>query len=114
MLAATRQLIGEDWTAARGFRYAGSIGPLVLDKPVHAVWQHVGSTLAAAYGLVGLFGVDAIVDGDRVWPVEVNPRYPASTEIVEQALEIHAIDDHIAACRDGALPPVPAPPGMKR
>jgi predicted ATP-grasp superfamily ATP-dependent carboligase len=42
-------------------------------------------TLADASELRGLFGVDFLRDGDTVLLVELNPRYPASVEILERA-----------------------------
>ena len=36
-------------------------------------------------GLRGVFGIDAIVRNGVPWPVEVNPRYTASVEVIEIA-----------------------------
>lgn len=127
LVGVTRQLIGLDWAGAEGFRYAGSLGPLSLPKSVHAEFARLGQCLAKEFGLVGLFGVDAVLapantaehsssttlDGGsfdtavcptvRVWPIEVNPRYTASIEILERALGIHAIAAHAVACQTGRL-----------
>jgi predicted ATP-grasp superfamily ATP-dependent carboligase len=60
--------------------------------------------LAEKFELLGLFGVDFILDGDNVWTLEVNPRYTASVEIVERFNGTSAIAAHAAACRgDGCL-----------
>jgi uncharacterized protein len=91
------------------FRYAGSVGPLPLSPTVRTTFERIGQTLAHEFELIGLFGVDAIVSGERVWPVEVNPRYPASAEIIDWALERSVVGWHIKACRDGELPAVPMP-----
>ena len=104
LLGATRQLIGEPWTGATGFRYAGSIGPLVLPAPIVAQLNAVGTALGGSFALRGLFGVDFILDDDRVWPVEVNPRYTASVEILERATESCSIRFHAEACRTARLP----------
>jgi predicted ATP-grasp superfamily ATP-dependent carboligase len=42
-----------------------------------------------------------IVDGERVWTLEVNPRFTASVEIVERATGVNAIAAHAAACAEG-------------
>ncbi|MBI3467659.1 MAG: ATP-grasp domain-containing protein [Planctomycetes bacterium] len=103
LLGVSQQLIGESWTAARGFHYTGSIGPWrspdVLDQFVR-----LGNALAAEFGLTGLFGVDAIFDGSTVWPIEVNPRFPASVEVLERALGFSVVGLHVAACQQGQLP----------
>ncbi len=82
MLGTTRQLIGTPWLHAPGtFYYAGSIGPLDCSRDR---LQMLGQSLVDAFGLLGVFGVDFLLDGDRIRPVEVNPRYPASFEILER------------------------------
>jgi predicted ATP-grasp superfamily ATP-dependent carboligase len=102
LLGVTRQLVGEAWLGAQGFQYAGSIGPLVLDESRLAAVARCGNVLAEQFELVGLFGVDFLLDGERVWPLEVNPRYTASVEIIERATGVDAISAHAAAY--GGLP----------
>jgi predicted ATP-grasp superfamily ATP-dependent carboligase len=111
LLGMSEQLIGRPWTNAGPFQYAGSIGPLVGEELATAnalVNQiaRIGEVLAAAFRLIGLFGVDGIVDGEHFWPVEVNPRYAASCEIIERLTGINAVAVHAAACERGALPVV--------
>jgi predicted ATP-grasp superfamily ATP-dependent carboligase len=86
LVGATEQLLARDGPAEGAFRYAGSVGPLPLAATCRQIFERIGQALAREFALVGLFGVDAIVAGDRVWPVEVNPRYPASVEVLEWAL----------------------------
>jgi predicted ATP-grasp superfamily ATP-dependent carboligase len=99
-LGVTRQLIGESWLGSHGFQYAGSIGPLPLLENVLATIARLGNVLAAQFELVGLFGVDMIVDGERVWTLEVNPRYTASVEIVERYSGASSVEAHAAACSE--------------
>jgi uncharacterized protein len=113
LLGVTRQLIGQPWTGAAGFRYCGSIGPARLARATIATFAQIGHVLASTFDLVGLFGVDAIVNAAGVWPVEVNPRYTASVEILERAGGIAAIEAHRAACECNRLSEiVPAASGM--
>jgi uncharacterized protein len=96
-LGATRQLVGERWLHAGSFRYCGSIGPLKLDPVVKTTLEKVGNLVNRHCGLRGLFGVDFIL-ADRIpWPVEINPRYTASVEILEYALGIRALALHGSA-----------------
>lgn len=82
-LGATRQLVGCDWLhVPSAFQYAGSIGPIF---GLHRRLNGLGQTLVDRFGLRGIFGVDLILEGERVRPIEVNPRYPASFEILERA-----------------------------
>jgi predicted ATP-grasp superfamily ATP-dependent carboligase len=102
LLGVTRQL-SWSWLHASTFAYAGSIGPLALAF-ADANWQAIGHVLARAFNLQGLFGVDALIDATGVWPVEVNPRYVASAEVLEAAARRSMVGLHVAACRDGVLP----------
>jgi predicted ATP-grasp superfamily ATP-dependent carboligase len=112
LLGVTRQLVGCDWLHAGRFRYGGSIGPLRLSREEAATLERLGGTLAAG-GLRGLFGVDGVWRGSALWPVEVNPRYTASVEVIEHATGLRALAWHAAAFQEGALPraDVPAPRG---
>jgi predicted ATP-grasp superfamily ATP-dependent carboligase len=101
LLGMTRQLVGESWLGAHRFQYAGSIGPWPVSERALATIARIGDAIAGDFGLVGLFGVDMILDGDNVWTLEVNPRYTASVEIVERVTGIHAIAVHAAACASG-------------
>jgi len=98
----TEQLLGAGDAAP--FAYAGSMGPLDVSRRTHEAFRRIGDVLATAFGLVGIFGVDAIIAGDDVWLIEVNPRYPASAEVLERAYDESAVALHVAACRDGRLP----------
>jgi len=101
LLGVTEQLVGTAWLNAKPFHYAGSLGPLRLAPVVEDRWRAIGRALAQAFPLVGLFGVDAIQTGDEIWPVEINPRYTASTEVLEWAGGFSAVALHVAACRSG-------------
>jgi len=101
--------VGTAWTGAGQFSYAGSIGPLASQPYLDQQWERIGAALARRFGLVGLFGVDAILAGRTVWPIEVNPRYPASAEVLERGLGVETVRMHLDACQSGRLPEVPAP-----
>lgn len=103
-LGTTEQLIGEPWTGAQGFQYAGSLGPCNLPRGQQQLWKRIGNCLAERFELRGLFGVDAVRTQDTIWVVEVNPRYTASLEVLELATGRATIVPHVVACRDGELP----------
>jgi uncharacterized protein len=103
LFGVTRQLIGESWLGAHGFQYAGSIGPWPISDASRATLSKIGNTLAERFELIGLFGVDFILDGETVWTLEVNPRYTASVEIVERMTAENAIAAHVAACRENII-----------
>jgi predicted ATP-grasp superfamily ATP-dependent carboligase len=85
LLGVTRQLVGEPWLHAAAFHYCGSVGPWKVNEPLRRALERVGQALVHGCGLRGLFGVDFIVRDGLPWPVEVNPRYTASVEVLEYA-----------------------------
>ena len=110
LLGITRQAIGGDAglgsaSGAPEFHYAGSLGPILVSTEPRRQLLDFGNALAGILGLVGLFGVDFILRQDQtVCPIEVNPRFPASVEVLERVLKFSAVGLHVAACRDGVLP----------
>jgi len=106
LVGVTRQLIGAAWTGASGYQFCGSIGPMKISVKAHGQLAALGSHLAREFQLQGLVGVDAMLDGDTVWPIEINPRYPASAEVLERALGINVVALHVASCLEGRLPPI--------
>ncbi len=104
LLGVTRQLVGCPWAGATGLRYVGSVGPIDMGTSRTAELQRIGDCLAAEFALRGLFGVDVIVAGSRIWVLEVNPRFTASVEILERATGMVAMAVHLSACRSLPLP----------
>jgi uncharacterized protein len=101
LVGVTRQLVGESWLGAHGFQYAGSIGPLPIPQATRETIARIGEVLTKQFELRGIFGVDFILDAERVWTLEVNPRYTASVEIVERATGLSAVAMHATACAEG-------------
>ena len=104
----TEQWVGTSWLNARPFGYAGSLGPVVLEPKMQTAWEAIGTTLAEQFGLRGLFGVDAVVADQIVQPVEVNPRFTASAEIIDRANQSHIMRQHVRACRGESVKNCPA------
>jgi predicted ATP-grasp superfamily ATP-dependent carboligase len=109
LLGATRQLVGETWLHAAPFHYCGSIGPLCLTPPVREALACLGEALTRGCGLRGLFGVDCVVIAGIPWPVDFNPRYTASVEVLEYATGIPALALHRSVFDTGTAGPVALP-----
>ncbi len=109
LLGVTRQLVGADWLHAGEFRYCGSIGPLVLDEATRVAFEEQGNALTGGCGLLGLFGVDCVLRERIPYPVEINPRYTASVEVLEHATGIRALALHRQVFEPHAAPEFPAP-----
>jgi len=111
------QLVGEAAFGARGFRYCGSLlagreAPLFHRAgEVAATATALAAAVTEEFGLVGLNGLDFIARDGIPFPIEVNPRYSASMELVERALEprVSLFRLHERAC-SGVLPGATAAP----
>jgi predicted ATP-grasp superfamily ATP-dependent carboligase len=98
LLGVTRQLLGQDFSLDRPFLYVGSLGPLPLSGTERSNVESLGAVLAREFHLAGLFNVDFVRTSDGIWPVEVNPRYSASVEVLERTTGTDCIALHVAAC----------------
>jgi predicted ATP-grasp superfamily ATP-dependent carboligase len=83
------------------YRYGGAVRPALLAPRTAAALTAAVETLGAALSLVGLNSADFLVDDDRFWLLEVNPRPGATLDIFEPA-EGSLFARHMAAC-DGEL-----------
>lgn len=87
LLGVTEQLVGEPKLGASWYQYCGSIGPVFLDDSARKALSHLGVVLTQRHDLRGVFGVDLMRDRrSRWWPLEVNPRWPASAAVLELSL----------------------------
>jgi predicted ATP-grasp superfamily ATP-dependent carboligase len=108
----SRQLVGDPSFGAHGFRYCGSL----LATTRRPVFDRQDDLLRAArglaeavteeFGLVGANGLDFIARDGTPYPIEVNPRYSASMELVERATGLSLFELHRTAC-GGVLPAEP-------
>jgi predicted ATP-grasp superfamily ATP-dependent carboligase len=109
VLGLTEQLVGRREFGVRGYRWCGNVVPPRLPvgerEALLGQARAICSSLAAAFSLRGLFGVDFVWDGERAWTIEVNPRPTASLEAIEAASGVGIIDAHLRAC-GGELPAV--------
>ncbi len=116
LLGVTEQLIGESHLHAGPFRYCGNVGPLMPDKKQWELLMRIGNAIASGCGLRGLFGIDYVIADNVPYPVEVNPRYTASVEVIEHAtwtaaLALHANEfDSSLSLPEGPPPEKMSPP----
>jgi predicted ATP-grasp superfamily ATP-dependent carboligase len=114
VLGLTEQLVGRREFGVRGYRWCGNVVPPRLPAGERdELFDQAGaicSSLAAAFAVRGLFGVDFVWDGERAWTIEVNPRPTASLEAIEAISGAGIIDAHLRACA-GELPAVQPPAG---
>jgi predicted ATP-grasp superfamily ATP-dependent carboligase len=109
-LGMSRQLVGDGRFGAAGFRYCGSVLAPIGDRQFLRGARMLQSACAVAvfvareFDLVGLNAIDFIARDGVAHPIEVNPRWSASMELVERAFGVGAFAAHARACADGVLP----------
>ncbi len=92
------------------FAYVSSVGAIPLSISILGRLQRIGTYLSQADPqLRGLFGIDFLLTNEQLILIEVNPRYTASTEVLELSLSISAITLHVMAF-GGRQTEVPAYP----
>jgi uncharacterized protein len=109
LLGLTRQYAGESRLSAPPFAWCGNVAPwgdLELEREILDAIE----ALSESFGLVGLNGIDFIVQNGIPILLEVNPRPPASFELFERLLGVNAFQLHINACQNqlpNSLPKIP-------
>jgi uncharacterized protein len=99
-LGCSRQLIGVRQLGARGFMYTGNILAPLNDpqlphgREVFARARDMASALTDGFGLRGVNGIDFVARGGIPFPVEVNPRYSASLDLVEREFGLSVFRYH--------------------
>jgi predicted ATP-grasp superfamily ATP-dependent carboligase len=101
----------EQWTYARPgipYLYGGAVGGVPLPSEVVGALQPRLDALVAETGLLGLNGLDFIVDEDRWLALELNPRPTATLDLYDPGYPSGLFAMHLEAC-EGNLPPASAP-----
>jgi len=106
VLGITEQLVGEPWLHAPRWSWCGSIGPLALSTSLNDQVARLADVLASESGLVGLFGIDLVLDKESAWPIEINPRYTGSAEVIEMASGRSMIGRHLEAFGESPVAPM--------
>lgn len=104
---ASEQIVDFPSLGAPPFHYAGN---LLSFAPGHRSifnsidFHGLANELTRRFGLRGLFGIDFISREGELWLLEINPRYPASTELYERDLSWSLVEEHAVVCNETRLP----------
>ena len=110
LIGVTEQLVGVGLFGAKHFRYCGNVLPLSdclaarHSSSILEQLRELATFLTSRYGLRGVNGIDFILNDDRVCLIEVNPRYSASMELIEEAYMLPVFHVHAQAVLHGRLP----------
>ena len=117
-LGLSRQMVGEAAFGAGGFRYCGSLLGSATSlfpgqKELLATAERLVAAVSEEFGLVGVNGIDFIARGGVPYPIEVNPRYSASMELVERIRGLSIFEAHARACQGNLPEPCLDPVGVE-
>ena len=97
LLGASIQSSGIQSLHASDFLYSGNMGPVKLCNSELTELQTIGEIISSNYRPRGLLGMDYILNDSSIFPLEINPRYTASMEVLELALGQNFITKHMQA-----------------
>jgi predicted ATP-grasp superfamily ATP-dependent carboligase len=110
IIGMTEQLIGKPEFSGGGFSYCGNLLP-IIESPESLTGisilkqvQQLAAFITQEYELVGVNSIDFILNNDRIILTEVNPRYTASMELIEQAYGLPVFKLHLQAVLNNELP----------
>jgi predicted ATP-grasp superfamily ATP-dependent carboligase len=100
------------WTAAARpelpYQFGGAVGGISLPGRMRSEISAGLDQLVAATGLVGLNGIDVLVDDGVWWVLELNPRPTATIELYDADFPRGLFDWHLRACAGDLPDRVPA------
>lgn len=97
LLGTSIQSSGTQSLHASDFLYSGSMGPVKPCNSELTELQTIGEIISSNYRPRGLLGMDYILNDSSIFPLEINPRYTASMEVLELALGQNFITKHMQA-----------------
>jgi predicted ATP-grasp superfamily ATP-dependent carboligase len=103
-LATSRQLVGESAFGVSAYRYCGNV--MSANVEILNTASALVDAVCEEFPLVGVGCIDFITSDGELYPVEVNPRWSASMELIERARGLSMFAIHADACARGVLPKV--------
>lgn len=92
------------WTApsaAMPYRYGGAVSHAQLPPQVRLQLLVAAQKLTSAVGLRGINSIDAVMDGERAWVIEINPRLSATFDLYRTLPgQVSLFELHLAACNN--------------
>ena len=109
ILTVNEQLLGlKEVGQQEPFGFCGNIVPLAISSETFQKCYEAVKKLSLHFRLLGSNGIDFVLSGEgKPYVIEVNPRFQATIECVEQALGLNLVKLHVEACLNGRLPNIP-------
>ncbi|MBD3407576.1 MAG: ATP-grasp domain-containing protein [Candidatus Lokiarchaeota archaeon] len=86
------------------FTFSGNFMPFSIESETRKKLTRTTERMMTELGLVGSNGIDVVLDdAERIWFMEINPRFQATLEMLEYAGKVSITKLHVDAC-EGYLP----------
>lgn len=81
------------------YRYGGAVSHAELPESVKRTLLQAAQRLTSAVGLRGINSIDAIMDGEQAWVLEINPRLSATFDLYRAMPGQRSLFElHLAGC----------------
>ncbi|MEQ1599375.1 MAG: ATP-grasp domain-containing protein [Methylotenera sp.] len=71
------------------YRFAGAVNNIALQPNICGAFEHASQQLTSALSLRGINSLDAILEGETLWILELNPRLSATFDLYENLFSLH-------------------------
>jgi predicted ATP-grasp superfamily ATP-dependent carboligase len=71
------------------YRFAGAVGGVKLSDGIEKVFSGAATKLTTALGLRGICSLDAVLEGETLWILELNPRLSATFDLYPRLFVAH-------------------------
>ena len=71
------------------YRFAGAVSGIALLSNIHEAFEQAAQKLANAFNLRGINSLDAILDNNQLWILELNPRLSATFQLYPNLFALH-------------------------
>jgi predicted ATP-grasp superfamily ATP-dependent carboligase len=97
MVTTSEQIIGSKMLGASEFIYCGNITPLINSNPKLI---NISTKISKMYKLLGSNGIDFIIQKNKVYVIEVNPRIQGTFECIESSFNMNLAKAHLDSSND--------------
>jgi len=106
VLTINEQLLGlKELGQREPFGFCGNIVPLDISSKTFQECHEAAEKITSHFRLLGSNGIDFILsEEEKPYVIEVNPRFQATFECIERALNLNIIEMHVKACLNEPLP----------
>ncbi|RAP45084.1 MAG: hypothetical protein BZ135_06350 [Methanosphaera sp. rholeuAM6] len=97
MVTTSDQVIGSKMLGASEFMYCGNVTPLVNSNPKLV---NISTKISKMFKLLGSNGIDFVINNNKVYVIEVNPRIQGTFDCIERSFDMNLAKAHIDVCND--------------